>query len=602
MKNRAKEKFFLAEGNLDDRVLYMGVYSTLLNFLKGNGIIYAMTFKGEVRQMGKKKFLRGLLIAILGLVALGIYYYVTIPAINIHSTGTWGVLLLLVAILMVLSVLRQFRKNRRTNVEGVEHFRFTLKDSSLTFKILGILILTLCLIYVVGSLLSSPFFNAAKYQKLLTIEERTFTEDIKEVDYKTIPLLDKASAALLGNRKMGSMVDMVSQFEVSNDYTQINYQGKPVRVTPLTYASTIKWLTNQKNGIPAYILIDMTTQDTECVKLEKGIKYSKGEYFNRNIYRHLRFHYPTYIFDDQIFFEIDEEGTPYWVCPVKKFNIGLFGGQTIGRVVLCNAQTGECIDYAVEDVPQWIDKVYSAELLLQLYDYSGLLKHGFWNSVLGQKDCLQSTNGYNYIALEDDVWVYTGVTSVSGDQSNVGFVLMNQRTMETRYYKVEGAIEDSAMSSAEGQVQNLGYQATFPLLLNIADEPTYFMALKDGAGLVKKYAMVNVQKYQWVAIGDTVQECEKNYMELLNTNGIVSESAGEGKSVTGKLESISPIVLDGNTHYYICLENQEDIFDIAMSDATLIGIVKYKVGDTITLEYTEGYGLNEVQAILDILP
>ncbi|MDD6491935.1 MAG: CvpA family protein [Firmicutes bacterium] len=547
--------------------------------------------------MKKSKILRNFVLLVIALFALGIYYYVTIPAINIHSAGTWGVMLFLVAVLMVLSLLKQFKKNRDTTVESIRAFHFSIRETGWAFKTLGILFIVLCVVYVMGSLLSSPFFNAAKYQRLLTIEEREFTDDIKEVDYKTIPLLDKDSASLLGNRKMGSMVDMVSQFEVTGDYTQINYQGKPVRVTPLTYASPIKWLTNQKNGIPAYILIDMTTQNTECVKLNQGIKYSKGEYLNRNIYRHLRFNFPTYIFDDQIFFEIDEEGTPYWVCPVKKFNIGLFGGQTVGRVVLCNAQTGECIDYAVEDVPQWIDKVYSAELLLDLYDYSGLLKHGFWNSLLGQKDCLQSTNGYNYIALEDDVWVYTGITSVSGDQSNVGFVLMNQRTMETRSYKVEGAIEDSAMSSAEGQVQNLGYRATFPLLLNIADEPTYFMALKDGAGLVKKYAMVNVQKYQWVAIGDTVQECEKNYTELLDTNGIVSALAENGKSITGIIESISPIVLDGNTHYYVCLENQEDIFDIDMKDSALIQIVKYQVGDRISFDYREGYGLNEVRAI-----
>lgn len=527
---------------------------------------------------------------------LAVYYYITIPAINIHSTGTWGAMLLLLVILLAASLLRTFKKGKSGTVEGV-NFRFDLKETSLSFKVLAICALALCLVYVVGTLLSSPFFNAAKYQRLLGIEEREFTDDIKEVDYKTIPLLDKESASLLGNRKMGSMVDMVSQFEVSGDYAQINYQGKPVRVTPLTYASPIKWLTNQKNGIPAYILIDMTTQDTECVKLSEGIKYSKGEYFNRNIYRHLRFRYPTYIFDDQIFFEIDEEGTPYWVCPVKKFNIGLFGGQTVGRVVLCNALTGECIDYAVEDVPQWIDKVYSAELLVNLYDYHGILQHGYWNSVLGQKDCLQSTNGYNYIALEDDVWVYTGVTSVSGDQSNVGFVLMNQRTMETRYYKVEGAIEDSAMSSAEGQVQNLGYRATFPLLLNIADEPTYFMALKDGAGLVKKYAMVNVQKYQWVAIGDTVQECEKNYTQLLNTNGIVSTLPENSKSVSGKIESMTSVVLGGNSHYYILLENKEDIYDINMADTELIGIIRFKPGDMVTLEYEEGYGLNEVRAI-----
>ncbi len=549
--------------------------------------------------MDKKKMLRTILLVLLGIAFLGVYYYVTIPAVNLHSKGTWGVILFLVFVLMLLSGLKQLQKSGADTVEGIRAFRFRFKEFGLVFKALAILLILLGLFYVIGSLLSSPFFNAAKYQRLLTIEEREFTDDIKEVDYKTIPLLDRDSASLLGNRKMGSMVDMVSQFEVSGDYSQINYQGKPVRVTPLTYASPIKWLTNQKNGIPAYILIDMTTQNTECVKLSEGIKYSKGEYFNRNLYRHLRFRFPTYIFDDQIFFEIDEEGTPYWVCPVKKFNIGLFGGQTVGRVVLCNAQTGECVDYAVEDVPSWIDKVYSAELLVRLYDYSGLLKHGYWNSMLGQKDCLQSTNGYNYIALEDDVWVYTGITSVSGDQSNVGFVLMNQRTMETRSYKVEGAIEDSAMSSAEGQVQNLGYRATFPLLLNIADEPTYFMALKDGAGLVKKYAMVNVQKYQWVAIGDTVQECERNYTGLLSTNGIVSESASAGKSVSGKIESISPVVLEGNTHYYLCLEGREDIYDIDLSNAALLQMIRYQEGDSITLEYREGYGLNEV---IDISP
>ena len=140
-------------------------------------------------------------------------------------------------------------------------------------------------------------------------------------------------------------------------------------------------------------------------------------------------------------------------------------------------------------------------MLVNLYNYYGTLKHGFINSILGQKDCLTTTNGYNYLAINDDVWVYTGVTSITSDQSNVGFVLMNQRTMETKYYEIEGAIEDSAMTSAEGKVQNLGYKATFPLLLNIDAEPTYFMALKDASGLVKKYAMVNVHNYQIVATG-----------------------------------------------------------------------------------------------------
>lgn len=533
---------------------------------------------------------------IIAALALGICYYIMLPAVNIHSTSFWFFIMGMIGLCMAAYIVKKTKKQIVWSQAQGLNIDVNFKEQK-GLKFLGILLLLVFLIYLVGSILSSPIVNARRYQELLSIEERNFSDDIKEADYDTVPLLDKNSAALLGNRKMGSLVDMVSQFEVSDDYAQINYKGRPVRVTPLIYASPIKWLTNQSEGIPAYMLIDMATQNTECIRVEEGIRYSKSEYFNRNLYRHLRFNYPTYIFDDQIFFEVDEEGTPYWVCPVKKFNIGLFGGQTIGNVVLCNAVTGECTDYAVEDVPQWVDKVYSAELLTKLYDYSGILKHGFLNSVLGQKDCLQSTNGYNYIALEDDVWVYTGITSVSGDQSNVGFVLMNQRTMETRFYKVEGAIEDSAMSSAEGQVQNLGYVATFPLLLNIADEPTYFMALKDASGLVKKYAMVNVQKYQWVAIGDTIRECEKNYNELLSTNGIVGQSSEGDKKISGKITAIAPVVLEGNTHYYICISGSEDIFDVDMSDESLIGIIRYTIGDVISLEYGENYGMCQVKAI-----
>ena len=278
-------------------------------------------------------------------------------------------------------------------------------------------------------------------------------------------------------------------------------------------------------------MIDMATQDTSLVKLDEPIKYSESEYLNRNIYRHLRFHYPTYIFDS-LSFEIDDEGTPYWICPVKKYNVGLFGGVTIGKVVICNAQTGEMEEYAIEDCPTWVDRVFSADLLIELYDYHGTLKNGFLNSIFGQKGCLKTTEGYNYLALEDDVWVYTGVTSVSSDQSNVGFVLMNQRTMECRYYAVSGAEEFSAMASAEGQVQNLGYRAAFPLLINVSGEPTYFMALKDDAGLVKKYAMVNVQEYQNVAIGDTVQSARRptTRCSLRTESGSQTKMRRESKS------------------------------------------------------------------------
>ena len=529
--------------------------------------------------MKKKKGKVLLILAIL--LVLGIYYYVTIPAINIHASGFW---VSLIVILLLLLILCMGRNLRVRSFDDLHNIREEIKESKLT-RLLAGLIIVVAVVYLGGSILSSPIVNAKKYQKLLEPETGNFTEDIDQVNYNQIPLLDKDSAELLGNRKMGSMVDMVSQFEVSSLYSQINYQGRPVRVTPLVYASPVKWFTNQKNGIPAYISIDMATQNTELVKVSQGIKYSESEYLNRNIYRHLRFRYPTYIFD-QLSFEIDEEGTPYWICPVKDYTIGLFGGQTIGRVVLCNAVTGECQSMKVEDCPSWVDRVYPADLLIQLYDYHGTLKNGFINSVLGQKGCLQTTDGYNYLAKDDDVWVYTGVTSVSGDRSNVGFVLMNQRTKETKYYEVAGAEEYSAMESAEGQVQNLGYQATFPLLLNISNEPTYFIALKDNAGLVKKYAMVNIQKYQNVAIGDTVSACEKTYVKMLRSGGgsVASEAAEE--TISGTIKKMAQGVVDGNTHFYVVLEESDLVFDIPI--VNYMEIVKYDVGDKISIKYMEG--------------
>lgn len=553
-----------------------------------------------------KKGLKGLKAVAFVVVAAiaALYYYIELPAINIHSPGFWKFIIFVMLIVTVEVWLMNHRKaagggRYRGNISAKEFFSdFKTQAGSVLFKTAFVCTVILVVLYVAGNILSSPVINASKYQQLLKVETRNFTDDIKEVSYDKIPLLDKDSASIIGTRVMGTMVDMVSQYEVDGMYSQINYKEKPVRVTPLRYGNLIKWFTNHKNGIPAYIRIDMTTQEAECVRLTEGIKYSKSDHFSRYIYRHLRFAYPTYIFDD-INFEIDDNGTPYWVCPVKKYNIGLFGGQTVGRVVLCNAVTGEMTDYSVDEVPTWVDKVYSAELLINLYDYNGSLKHGFINSVLSQKDCLKTTDGYNYIALEDDVWVYTGITSVGQDNSNVGFVLMNQRTMETRYYEVSGAEEYSAMDSAKGRVQNLGYTATFPLIINISGQPTYFMALKDGAGLVKSYAMLNIEKYQNVAIGDSVLQCESNYIKLLKDNGIVEEQqpeVKETKKVKDIISKIIPVVIDGNTHMYIMLSQSDSIYDVDVSK--YVDIIKYSEGMEITLEYTMDSQLNKVVGII----
>ncbi len=543
-----------------------------------------------------KKVRNILLAIILPIIAIGIYYYNTLPAINIHAVGFWYTAIIIALVITAIVIFLKMKQKSpvidMANLKPKAFMKEALRYSIV--KICVIITVLLILVFIGGSILSSPIVNADDYRNLIQVKEANFTDDIKQISYKEIPILDKDSAVLLGTKKMGNMIEYVSQFEVSNDYTQINANGSPVRVSPLEYGSVIKWFTNRKDGIPAYMKIDMATQNIECVKLEQGIKYSKSEHFGRNIYRYIRFKFPTYIFDE-LNFEIDDNGVPYWVCPVKAYTIGLFGGETISNVVLVNAITGDYTDYKIDEVPTWIDRVYSAELLIDYYDYYGTLKNGYFNSIFSQRDSLQTTDGYNYIALNDDVWVYTGVTSVGQDLSNVGFVLMNQRTAETKYYSNSGAEEYSAMGSAEGKVQHLGYQATFPILLNIAGEPTYFMALKDSAGLVKQYAMVNIEKYTIVAIGDSVTACEKSYIELLKSNNVTVTDTTNMPKVTGIISKVAEAVIDGNSHYYIMLEGNNTIFDASLTD--LIGIIRFNVGDTISFTYSEGSEYNTILQI-----
>ena len=537
----------------------------------------------EHKQMGR---IKQTLICLAVTIVVGlVYFYFELPALNLHSPAFYTFVFILCAVYCATAVLTarigmSVEDQQPLQFTGVRPFFTMMKRHCL---IPFFLCLALIVLYLGGSLFSSVILRAGSYTKLLTVENGDFTTDVEEISFDQIPMLDKDSASKLGDRKLGELSDMVSQFEVSSQYNQINYNGHPVRVTMLEYGDLIKWFTNRKQGIPAYLVIDMVTQNVDVVRLpaDNGIKYSPSEHFGRYLMRHLRFNYPTFMFDTPMF-EINDQGEPYWICPKLEKTIGLFGGTDINGAVLVNAITGESQYY--EEVPAWVDRLYSAELIMQQYDYHGQYQNGFLNSIFGQKGVTVTTSGYNYIAMNDDVYMYTGITSVGGDQSNVGFILTNQRTKETRYYPCAGATEYSAMSSAEGVVQHLNYKATFPLLLNIHSEPTYFIALKDNAGLVKMYAMVNVQQYQIVATGASVSECSANYSKLLTQNNIVGEAESLPQDeVTGRISDIRSAVIDGNTVFYIQLESGKTYYAISASASETAVILN--VGDRVTIYF-----------------
>ncbi len=554
-------------------------------------------------------------ISIIGtVIGAAIAYYFMLPPLNFKSTELY--LFLGVVVLIYLA----FQVVLSGVIKKPEYTQYVKKQAIVPFVIIGVLVA----VVAVGFVVSSVVFRASSYSKIIDVDEnKTFSSDIKQADFQSVPVLDNDASVALATRTLGDLasINKESQFEVAQKFTQINYKNSPVRVGTLAYGDVFKWLKNTKEGMPGYIIVDMVTQKTEFVMLKEGeyIRYSTEEHFSKYLMRHVRFAYPTYIFDEP-HFEIDESGRPFWLCPVLDKTIGLFGGTDVKGVVIVDAITGECNEYSLDTIKndksfQWIDGIYSDNLLVEQYNYYGKYAGGFINSIIGQEGVRVATEGSNFLALNDDVYMYTGVTSVSNDQAIIGFVLVNMRTKEANFYTISGAKEYSAMDSAEGQVQNYKWTATFPILLNISGQPTYFMSLKDDANLVKCYAMVNVQNYQVVAIGDKISECTENYVKLLaqrninikvdidkikdDTDNISNTDSNkptedETASVKGVVEEIRTAVMGGESYYFIKLEGKKPYFKVAASQHEAVVILN--VGDSVAFTYKKDAAGSVIEA------
>ena len=508
-------------------------------------------------------------------------YYVTLPAINLHNPGFYAYLFTIFVCYLLTSGIGLFDGERVINKVRRLPRNTLIVVSSVTAVIVLIILV---------NLISSPLFNSKSWASRIVIQDDTnFTDDIKEVDFNQVPLLDKDSSQKLGDRVMGQMSELVSQYYVSDLYTQINYNNEIVRVTPIEYNGFIKWLNNKKHGVLGYIKVNSVTGASELVKLDKGMKYMPSAYIFKDLDRALRFKYPTTIFG-KISFEIDNEGNPYWIVPTIKYTgVGL--KEEINGVVLLDPVSGKSIKYNVDDIPKWVDQVYSANLIIEQIDDWGMYKKGFINSVFSQNGVVQTTDGYNYLIKDDDVYMYTGITSVSTDESNIGFVLTNLRTKETNFYQVPGAEEYSAMASAEGQVQQMKYVSSFPLLINLNNRPTYLMSLKDNAGLVKMYAFVDVTDYQKVVVTDSTLGIDVAANNYLNSVNLSSGIVGNTKEITVK--SINSAMIDGNTYYYIIdNDNQKYKVSIKINSSRLPFI---NVGDKLEVSY------NKISDVIDIV-
>ncbi len=539
----------------------------------------------DLAKLGKLNYLGYLALIIVA----GLDFYINLTVINIHSEEFFIKMLLFFAVAFFLS----FRSPLK--IDELNNIKLNLNVTTLATKITKVILILSVAALIIGAVASTKLFNAKKYASLIDVQTSDFTTDIVESEnINDIALMDTESARIIGERAIGSLSDVVSQYEVSTSYSTIDYNGKPMKVASLEYAGFFKWVNNRNSGIPGYVLVDTVNNEAKYVELKQSIKYTPSGYFNDNLQRHLRFQYPTALFEGY-YFELDNEGNPYYICPVLDVNAGLFGAKDVKGVVICDPTTGDSNYYEVGDVPNWVDRVYDGSLVQTKYDWYGTLSGGYWNSIIGNKGCKITTQDYGYKVMNNDVWVYTGVTSVNGDQSNIGFVMINLRTCESKYYEIAGAEEYSAMSSAQGQVQHLGYQASFPSLINIADSPTYIMVLKDNAGLVKMYALVNVEKYNIVATGTTKKEALNAYKKLLSENGIVSGKDILTDEIPSKkitIKDIQFVAINNETYVYIKDLDDNVYKQIFEEDETLILL---NIDDKIEVYYEQDEsGINDL--------
>lgn len=510
-------------------------------------------------------------------------FYVFLPPINPMSTEFWIFLTAVLAVYLVPFGLANIFKVY-TLPGSAARVEFSPRTKSAGHKVMVAVILLPVAVMIIGNIFSSTFFGAKKYASVIEVKDADFATDMPETDTVTnIALMDTNSAITIGNRALGSLSDVVSQYVASGSYTQINYQGFPKKLSNLEYDGFFKWLGNRENGVPGYVMVDPVNNTAEYKKLASPLVYVDSAYFGEDLMRKLRFDYPTKIFGT-VAFEIDETGNPFFIVSCMKPQVGLFGAYDVSEVIIFNPCDGTSELRSVGEVPRWIDIVYDGYLAEDKYNWHGLYSGGFWNSVIGNKGCKQTTDDFGYLMYDDDVWYYTGVTSVTADASNIGFIVSNARTGEYKFYSVIGAEEYSAMNAAEGEVQEKGYEASFPALINVSGEATYIMVLKDASGLVKLYALVNVEHYSLVATGETQAQAMTAYKKLLASEGITGEGETDKFTAEITVEAIEKLVIDGSSVWYF-LGSDGNYYRIPVSGNESVLFIRE--GDKLSIIYTE---------------
>ena len=521
----------------------------------------------------------GLIVLIFEVLFVFVYIWLTRIPLSLMDASTAFGLIFIVSIMSITVLFITIPK--RVNV--LEYF--VNRYSKMIVFTLGITVL----IYVGYFLSGSVLFRSNAYYNLIgNVEERKFATDIEPFDFNQIPYVDTTLAARLGDKLMGNDTAMGSQFEVGA-FTRQSVDGKLSMVAPLNHKSFFSWLSNLE-GTPGYIIISATNpQDIKLVKAVGGkpikIKYGTSSFLNQELIRYIRMKGNLTDLLTDYSFEVDDAGTPYWVVTKYKNRIGWSGSDATGAIIV-NAVSGDIKEYSLNNLPAWVDRVQPKDFFQEQLTDRGQYVHGIFN--FSDRDKLKPTGEVQLVYNKGQCYFYEGLTSIGKDNSTVGFILSDTRTKKTYFYKMSGCFEDSAKRSAQGKVQNFGYIAYSPIIVNIEGIPSFFMTLRDTEGLVKNYALVNIQSYQIVGVGETIQECKNDYMKANLTAGgtLNPDVPSVKKEITGTVSRISWNIVSGNSVYYILLEdNPQRIYTIIGSISEKLPLTNVK--DNVKIVYNE---------------
>lgn len=444
---------------------------------------------------------------------------------------------------------------------------------------LGGAVFTAAGVLMVGMLVYSwSFFHWETQKNMLTVETKTFSESVSNVDLANLVILDEQDAIKFSEKLITEKNPALgSVFSISETYGTLSVvDGKPFWIFPLEHSGFFKWLSNK--DVPGYLKVNATTGQSEFV--EKTYSVAPSAFFGKDLKRSIYFKYPSTGLTDYSF-EVDEAGDPYWVITAYTHKTGYSTKEVTGAVVV-NAATGEDVYYEAGKQPEWIDRVFSLEIFQEELDNWGKFANGWWNPSDTGK--LRNTEGFGYVFNEGNIYFYTGITSYGGDEATTGFIIFNPRTGVGEYNKISGSIETKAIGLMEELVQNAGYTAKFPYLININGEATYFSTLKGNSNNVVGYSFASVQNYRAVAWGKTLKEAQTNYARALVREGGSANAISEQSDLADQTEGIVSRVGMTNEGYYLVKLVGNDIYFIVSSDE-FPAVALTAAGDTVKVKY-----------------